>query len=81
MPLHMIVDYLQDGIRNDLKIDVKRHLKTLLGEPIPAIFLKIAHDEEELLNKILSETLQSIIPLHSHSAHITAVTEKTTNEL
>ena len=76
MPLHMIDDYLHDGICNDLKIYVKRRLETLNDEPTPAIFLKIARDEEELLNEILCEIPQSIIPPHPQFAHITAITEK-----
>ncbi|CAF4134626.1 unnamed protein product, partial [Rotaria sordida] len=76
MPLHMIVDYLQDGIRNDLKIQVKRRLKTLNDEPAPAIFLKIARDEEELLNEIPSETQQSIISPQPYFASVTAATGK-----
>ena len=76
MPLHTIVDYLQDGIRHNLKIHVKRRLKTLNDEPSPVIFLKIARNEKELLNEILSETPQSIIPPHPQFAHITAITQK-----
>ncbi|CAF1298080.1 unnamed protein product [Rotaria sp. Silwood1] len=76
MPLHMIVDYLQDGMRNDLKIHVKRRLKTLDDEPTPGIFWKIAHDEEELLNEIPSETQQSIFPTSPYFAPATAVTQK-----
>ena len=76
MPLHLIVDYLQDAIRHNLKIHVKRRLKTLNYETTPAIFLKIIRDEEELLNEILSETPQSIIPPHPQFAHITAITQK-----
>ena len=56
MSLHMIVDYLQDGIRNDLKLHVKRRLKTLTDAPTPAMFLKIARDEEELQNEVSSES-------------------------
>ena len=76
MLLHMIVDYLQDGIRNDLKMHVKCRLKTLNDEPTPVIFLKMARREEELLNEILSETAQSIIPPHPQFAHITIITQK-----
>jgi hypothetical protein len=46
MPLHMIVDYLQDGLREELKIQVKCHMKTLNIELTPAIFLKIARTIE-----------------------------------
>ena len=41
MTLHMIVDYLQDGLRPELKIHVKRQLKTLNDSLTPAIFLKL----------------------------------------
>ncbi|CAF3909759.1 unnamed protein product, partial [Rotaria sordida] len=67
------------GIRNDLKIHVKRRLKTLNDEPTPAIFLRIARDEEELLNEIPSETQQSIIPPHPYFAPVTTVTQKQQN--
>ncbi|CAF5065632.1 unnamed protein product, partial [Rotaria magnacalcarata] len=48
IPLNIIVDYLQDGLRHELKIHIKRQLKALNNEPTPAIFSKIACDEEEL---------------------------------
>ncbi|CAF4379964.1 unnamed protein product, partial [Rotaria magnacalcarata] len=48
IPLHMTVDYLQDGLRHELKIHVKRQLKALNDEPTPTMFSKIACDEEEL---------------------------------
>ncbi|CAF1519299.1 unnamed protein product [Rotaria magnacalcarata] len=48
IPLHMIVDYLQDGLRHELKIHAKRQLKALNDEPTPTMFSKIACDEEEL---------------------------------
>ncbi|CAF4172737.1 unnamed protein product [Rotaria magnacalcarata] len=38
IPLHMIVDYLQDDLRHELKIHVKRQLKALNDEPTPTIF-------------------------------------------
>ncbi|CAF4143522.1 unnamed protein product, partial [Rotaria sp. Silwood1] len=55
---------------------VKPRLKTPDDEPTPAIFWKIAHDEEELLNEIPSETQQSIIPTFPYFAPVTAVTQK-----
>ncbi|CAF4400592.1 unnamed protein product [Rotaria magnacalcarata] len=48
IPLNIIVDYLQDGLRHELKIHIKRQLKALNDEPTPAMFSKIACDEEEL---------------------------------
>ncbi|CAF2047848.1 unnamed protein product, partial [Rotaria magnacalcarata] len=62
MPLHMIVDYLQDGLRHELKIHVKRQLRAFNDEPTSAIFLKIARDEEELQHEISSEQQPSITP-------------------
>ncbi|CAF1684887.1 unnamed protein product, partial [Rotaria magnacalcarata] len=41
IPLNIIVDYLQDGLRHELRIHIKRQLKTLNGEPTPAIFRKL----------------------------------------
>ncbi|CAF5056274.1 unnamed protein product [Rotaria magnacalcarata] len=41
IPLHMIVDYLQDDLRHELKIHVKRQLKALNDEPTPTIFFEI----------------------------------------
>ncbi|CAF3431006.1 unnamed protein product [Rotaria socialis] len=38
MPLYMIVDYLQDVLRQELKIHVKRQLKAFNDEPTRAIF-------------------------------------------
>ena len=53
MPLYMIIDYLQDGVRDDLKIHIKRRLRTLDTDIItPALFLKIARDEEELQKEV-----------------------------
>ncbi|CAM4801248.1 unnamed protein product [Rotaria magnacalcarata] len=74
MPLHMIVDYLQDGLRHELKIHVKRQLKALNDEPTPAIFLKIARDEEELQHEISSEQQPSITPPQPYFARFTAAT-------
>ncbi|CAF5040946.1 unnamed protein product, partial [Rotaria magnacalcarata] len=58
----MIVDYLQDSLRHELKIHVKRQLKALNDEPTPTIFLKFARDEEELQHEISSEQQPHIIP-------------------
>ncbi|CAF4863056.1 unnamed protein product [Rotaria socialis] len=62
VPLHMIADYLQDGLRQELKIHAKRQVKALNDEPTPAIFLKISRDEEELQHGISSEQQPSITP-------------------
>lgn len=76
MPLHMIVDYLQDGIRNDLKLHVKRRLRTLTDDPTPAMFLKIARDEEELQNEVSSDAQHSFIPPQPYFTNITAAIGK-----
>ncbi|CAF1197015.1 unnamed protein product [Adineta steineri] len=36
MPLHMIADYLQDGVCAELKIHIKRCMETLDDDPSPA---------------------------------------------
>jgi len=74
MPLHMIVDYLQDGVRNELKIHIKRHMKTLTGAPSPARFLAIARDEEELQQEILHSQSSTISAAQPYFAHISAAT-------
>lgn len=62
MPLYLIVDYLQDGVRDDLKIHIKRRLRTLDTEITPAVFLKIARDEEELQKEVLSSSNVTSLP-------------------
>jgi Retrotransposon gag protein/Zinc knuckle len=74
MPLHMVVDYLQDGLREELKIHVKRHIKTLTTELTPAIFLKIARNEEELQQEISSAHQSSLVSPQPYFAHLTAAT-------
>lgn len=76
MPLHMIVDYLQDGLRDELKIHVKRHMKTLTTELTPAIFLKVARNEEELHQEISSAHQSSIVSPQPYFAHLTTATSK-----
>lgn len=76
MPLHMIVDYLQDGVRNELKVHVKRQLKNIQGEVTPAMFLKIARDEEELYNEMASSLQPSFTPTQPYFTRITAATSK-----
>jgi hypothetical protein len=51
MPPYMIVDYLQDGVRDDLKIHIKRRMASITEVVTPATFLKIARTEEELQNE------------------------------
>lgn len=74
MPLHMIVDYLQDGVRNELKIHIKRRMKTLTDTPSPAQFLTIARDEEELLQELSHQQPPIINTAQPYFAHITAAT-------
>jgi hypothetical protein len=38
MPLYMIVDYLLDGVRDDLKIHIERRLQTFSDTMAPATF-------------------------------------------
>ena len=59
MPLHLIIDFLQDGVRDDLKIHIKRRLRTLPDPITPAAFLRIARDEEELQKESFSNTASS----------------------
>ncbi|CAF1616284.1 unnamed protein product [Rotaria magnacalcarata] len=66
MPLHMIVDYLQDDLRHELKVHVKRQLRAFNDEPTPAIFLKITRDEEELQHETSSEQQPSVTPPQSY---------------
>jgi hypothetical protein len=74
MPLHMIVDYLQDGVRDELKIHIKRRMKTLTDAPSPAQFLTIARDEEELHQDLLHSQSSTITAAQPYFAHITAAT-------
>ena len=76
MPLHMIVDYLQDGLRDELKIHVKRHMKTFDTELTPAIFLKIARNEEELQHEISSTHQSSIVSSQPYFTHLTTAISK-----
>lgn len=78
MPLHMIVDYLQDGLRDELKVHVKRHMKTLTVDPTPAIFLKIARIEDELQHEMSSTHQSSVVPSPPYFAHLTTATGKPT---
>ena len=54
MPIYMVVDYLQDGVRDDSKLNVKRRMAISSDEPTPALFLKIARIEEELQQEVSS---------------------------
>ena len=74
MPLHMIVDYLQDGLRDELKVHVKRHMKIFTVDSTPAIFLKIARTEEELQHEISSAHQSSVVSAPPYFAHLTTAT-------
>ena len=51
----MIINYLQDGVLNELKMHDKCQLKMPHEEPICAIFPKIVRDKKELQIEISSE--------------------------
>ena len=74
MPLHMIVDYLQDGIRDTLKVHVKRRMRALADAPDPAMFLKIARDEEELQHELSSSQPSIADSPQPYFARLTAAT-------
>ena len=48
MPMHMIVDYLLDGVRADLRLHIKRRMATESSDASPSLFLTIARVEEAL---------------------------------
>jgi hypothetical protein len=53
MPMYMIVDYLVDGVRDDLRIHVKRRIASYSSDSVNvALFLKIARAEDELQNDV-----------------------------
>ena len=79
MPLYMVVSYLLDGVRDDLKIHIKRCMKPLRTAITPAQFLQIARDEEELQNETSADTL-SFFPSSPFSPHATATTHETTTQ-
>ena len=54
MPMYMIVDYLVDGVRDDLRIHVKRLMANTTETLNAAFFLKIARAEDELQKEISS---------------------------
>ena len=82
MPLHMIVDYLQDGISGEFKIQVKRQLKALKGEATPALFLQIARDEDELQKEVSREHSSSFASSQPYFPGVIAATgpSSTTSE-
>jgi hypothetical protein len=73
MPLHVIVDYLLDGVRDDLKIHLERRLQILSDTIAPATFLTIARVEDELhtLNSLAMPSFSFPQPYFNH---VTAAT-------
>ena len=68
----MIIDYLQDGVSDDLKIHIKRRLATITNAVTPAVFLKIARTETELQKKVSStQTSSSLSPSYFGQVAIT----------
>jgi hypothetical protein len=52
MPMYMIIDYLVDGVRDNLRIHVKRRLASTTAPLNASLFLSIARAEEELQNDL-----------------------------
>lgn len=77
MPLHLIIDFLQDGVRDDLKIHIKRRLKMLSGPITPSVFFQIARDEEELLKETFN-TMASSSFTQPYFPQVNAVTRPPT---
>ncbi|CAF3466099.1 unnamed protein product, partial [Rotaria sp. Silwood2] len=65
MPLHMIVDHLQDGIRNELTVHVKRQLKnkcTIATDSIVYLEHAIRNNELRPINDYIRGLLQTPPP-------------------
>ncbi|CAF1228276.1 unnamed protein product [Adineta steineri] len=77
MSLHMIIDYLQDGVCAELKIHIKRCMKKLDDDPSPAQFLKIARDEEELQKEFSYSSSSNATATQPYFAHLIATTSPT----
>ena len=73
MPIYMIVDYLQDGVRDDLKVHIKRRMATMPDAPSPALFLKIARAEDEL-QKDVSAALPPSLFSQPYFGHVAVAT-------
>ena len=79
MPLHMIVEYLQDGLRQELKIHAKCQLKILNDISTPAMLLNIARDEKELRNEFSVERQTTVSLLQPYLSRCVAATGKSSN--
>lgn len=77
MPLHMIIDYLEDGVRDDLKVHIKRRLKTVSGPITPSLFFQIARDEEELLKDTFHPVASSLFT-PPYFPHVNIATQTST---
>jgi hypothetical protein len=81
MSQKMMISWLQNGIRESLKIPIKRQMK-LLSEPARTTqaFLKIAKDEQELQEENLpeSEPTSSYAPYFANA--VSAMLQQTKNE-
>ena len=77
MPIYMIVDYLQDGVRDDLKVHIKRRMATMPDAPSPALFLKIARAEDELQKDVSSVAPPSLFS-QPYFGHVAVATNTST---
>ncbi|CAF1221851.1 unnamed protein product [Adineta steineri] len=67
----------QDGVCAELKIHIKRYMKTLDDDPSLAQFLKIACDEEELQKEFFYSLSSNATATQPYFAHLTATTSPT----
>ena len=79
MHLNVCIDYLKDGLRQELKIHVERQLKTFNNTPASAMSLKIARDEEELQNEFSVEGQTTVSPPQPYFSQCVSVTGKSSN--
>jgi hypothetical protein len=77
MPIYMIVDYLQDGVRDDLKVHIKRRMATIADAPSPALFLKIARAEDELQKDVAAAPPPSLFS-QPYFGHVAVATNTST---
>jgi hypothetical protein len=69
----MIVNYLQDDVRDDFQIHVKLSLRTITKELTPAMFFKVARDKEDLQREISFSSMST----HSSSSYFASVISTT----
>ena len=77
MPTHMIVDYLQDGVRDDLKVHIKRRMATIPDALSPALFLKITRAEDELQKDVAAAPPPSLFS-QPYFGHVAVATNTST---